>query len=70
MFQSKFECKAFHVKISFIHMQILFHLHENKTNFPYERLRTRTHFETEVKHNFEITYSTKILACPKEQSLE
>ena len=33
LFQSESKCKAFHMEISFIHMQILVHLHVNKTNF-------------------------------------
>ena len=33
LFQSESQCKAFHMEISFIHMQILVHLHVNKTNF-------------------------------------
>ena len=33
LFQSKSQCKAFHRKISFIHTQIMVHLHVNKTNF-------------------------------------
>ena len=33
MFQSESWCEAFHMKISFIHMQILVHLHVSKTNF-------------------------------------
>ena len=46
------------MEISFIHMQILVHLHVNQTNFHnYERLRTRTRFETEAKGNLEIAYS-------------
>ena len=28
-----FKCEAFHMEISFIHTQILVHLHVNKTNF-------------------------------------
>ena len=32
-FQSESKCEAFHVEISFIHTQILLHLHVNKTNF-------------------------------------
>ena len=39
---------------SFIHTQILVHLHVNKTNFHIESLRTRTRFETEAKGNLEI----------------
>ena len=39
---------------SFIHTQILVHLHVNKTNFHIKRLRTRTRFETEAKGNSEI----------------
>ena len=35
------------MEICFLHTQILVHLHVNKTNFPYERLRNRTRFETE-----------------------
>ena len=38
------------MEISFIHMQILVHLHE--------RLRPRTHFETETKGNSEIAKIT------------
>ena len=39
------------------HMQISVHFHVNKTNFhQYERLRTRTCFETEAKGNLEIAY--------------
>ena len=33
LFQSEAQCEAFHMEISFIHMQILVHLHVNKTNF-------------------------------------
>ena len=33
LFQSKSKCEAFHVEISFIHMQCLVHFHVNKTNF-------------------------------------
>ena len=33
LFQSESKCKAFHMEISFIHTQILVHLHVNKTNF-------------------------------------
>ena len=33
LFQSESKCEAFYMKISFIHMQILVHLHVNKTNF-------------------------------------
>ena len=33
VFQSESECEAFHTEISFIHTQILVHLHVNKTNF-------------------------------------
>ena len=33
LFQSESQCKAFHMEISFIHMQSLVHLHVNKTNF-------------------------------------
>ena len=50
--QSESWCEAFHMEISFIYMQILVHLHVNKTNF--HRLCTRTHFETEAKYNSEI----------------
>ena len=35
-------------------------LRANKTNFPYERLGTRTRFETEAKGNSEIAYWRKI----------
>ena len=33
VFQSESKCEAFHMKISFIHTQILVHLHVDKTNF-------------------------------------
>ena len=33
LFQSESQSEAFHVEISFIHTQILVHLHVNKTNF-------------------------------------
>ena len=33
LFQSESKCEAFHMEISFIHTQILVHLHVNKTNF-------------------------------------
>ena len=33
LFQSESKCEAFHMEISFIHMQTLVHLHANKTNF-------------------------------------
>ena len=32
-FQSKSQCKAFHMETSFIDMQMLVHLHANKTHF-------------------------------------
>ena len=33
LFQSESKCEAFHMEISFIHTQVLVHLHVNKTNF-------------------------------------
>ena len=33
LFQSESWCEAFHMEISFIHTQILFHLHVNETHF-------------------------------------
>ena len=33
LFQSKAKCEAFHMETSFIHSQMLVHLHVNKTNF-------------------------------------
>ena len=33
LFQCESKCEAFHMEISFIHTQILVHLHVNKTNF-------------------------------------
>ena len=33
LFQSESKCEVFHIEISFIHTQILVHLHVNKTNF-------------------------------------
>ena len=56
-FQSESKCEAFRVEIYFIQTQMLVNLHVNKTNFPYERLRTRTRFETEAKCNSEMAYS-------------
>ena len=44
------------MEISFIHMQILVHLHVNKTSFHMKGWRTKTRFETEAKGNSEIAY--------------
>ena len=43
-------CKAFHMEISFIQMHMSIKL------FPYEKVHTRTHFETQTKDNSEIAY--------------
>ena len=51
LFQSESKCEAFRTEISFIHTQIVVHLHVNKTNF-----HTRPRFETKAKGNSEIAY--------------
>ena len=45
LFQRESKCEAFHMEISFIHTQILVHLHVNKTD-SHIRLCTWTRFET------------------------
>ena len=57
LFQSESWCKAFHLKIRFIHTHILVHLHVNKTNFHWnERLCTWPCFKTDAKGNSEVAY--------------
>ena len=42
------------MEISFIHTQILVHLHVNKTNFHTKGFALGTRFETEAKENSEM----------------
>ena len=58
LFQSEAQCKAFHVNISFIQMQMLVHLHVNKNS---SRLCTRTCFETEAKVNLKWPIAVLVL---------
>ena len=56
LFQGESWCEAFHMEISFIHMQILVHFHVNKTNFHMEGFALGLALKHEVKGNSEITY--------------
>ena len=53
-FLKESKCEAFHMEISFIHTQILVHLHVNKTNFHTKGFALGTRFETEAKENSEM----------------
>ena len=68
LFQSEAYCKAFHMEISFIHMQILVHLHINKTNFhmkglaPGLALKQRQNASRKSPIELHIMWRTKIAA--------
>ena len=49
LFQSESKCEAFHMETSFIHMQILVHLHVNKTNVHMKGLALGLAFEQRRK---------------------
>ena len=62
LFQRKSCWKVFHIRISFIHMQILFCFHVNGTNiFLWKTLHLASVFKQEAKDNLEMDYC---IACP------
>ena len=55
LFQSESKCEAFHMEISFIHTQILVHLHVNKTDSHIKDFAPGLALK-QAKGNSEITY--------------
>ena len=66
LFQSESKCEAFHMKISFIHKQILVHLHVNKTNFRMKGFALGLALK-QAKGNSDIAYSISVALMLKEK---